>query len=161
MNIVNTNIDIDDILLEIVNSFSTLAIKRKKFVPNTEQRPWFDKECQDLKKQKLHLLHRFRYTRSENDLFEYKNARKAFRSTIDAKRSEHNTKSLDSLISSMHDSKSFWSQLKALTRKHKPNAVSTISIGDWLTHFICLRISQKTKLQTTLKLKNPIAKFKT
>lgn len=142
VKIENTDIDIDDILSEIVNSFSTLAIKRKKFVPNTEQRPWFDKECQDLKKLKLHLLHRFRNTRSENNLLEYKNARKTFRNIVDEKRLEYNTKSLDSLISSMNDSKSFWSKLKALTRKHKPNSVSGISIGDWLTHFETLFANQ-------------------
>ena len=51
------------------------------------------------------------------------------------KRKAYNTTRIDTLISSINDSKAFWSKLKTLTSKRNSSDTCTISKADWLTHF--------------------------
>ena len=135
LRIENQSLTVEDIISELVSIFSNAGIKQKIQVRNNNQPSWFDKQCREQKKLKLKLLHKFRGSRSDNDFKEYKNARKDFRNMTEEKRKAYNTTRIDTLISSINDSKSFWSKLKSLTSKRNSDDTCTISKADWLTHF--------------------------
>ena len=135
LTIENPDIPINDIISEIVNIMANAGIRKKASCQQNSQAPWFDNECRGLKQLKLKLLRKFRSSRSEDDLAQYKTARKTFKNIIDEKREAYNTKKLDDLINSVNDSKSFWAKLKSLTRKGKAKSTNKISKTDWLKHF--------------------------
>ena len=79
-------------------------------------------------------MRKFRSSRSDDDLTQYRNARKEFKNATSEKRKAYNSNKLDKLMSSINDAKS-WVKLKALTNKSKSKLSNNISKTEWLIHF--------------------------
>ena len=93
---------------------------------------WFDKECESLKAIKLKLLCIFHRYRSQDNLQNYLKARNSFKRVTDEKQNEYKENKIES---SIDDSKSFWSKLKALTCKNNQIRNSKITKQEWVDHF--------------------------
>lgn len=114
MQIEDLSVDINEIISNIVDKLKCSAIRKTRSNISKTQPVWFDRECESLKNIKVRNLKQFRRIRSEEYLQAYINSRNMFKNIICEKKKVYHEKQLDSLISCVADSKSFWSQLKQL-----------------------------------------------
>ena len=127
--------DINVIISNIVDKLKCSAIHKTRSNISKTQPVWFDRECESLKNIKLRNLKQFRRIRSEEYLQAYINSRKTFKNIICEKKKIFHEKQLESLISCVADSKSFWSKLKIITCKGNPNRSVNITSQEWFIHF--------------------------
>ena len=127
--------DVNEIISDIVDMLKCSAIHKTHSNISKTQPLWFDRECESLKTIKLRNLKQFRRIRSEEYLQAYINSRKTLKNIICEKKKIFHEKQLESLISCVGDSKSFWSKLKIITCKRNPNRSVNITSQEWFTHF--------------------------
>ena len=123
----------DSIAKMFANCLCNSSVQYTVKIKHKTNAPWFDGECVCLKKQKYSTLRRFRNTNLNADRDEYIRARNSFKQKCAEKKSIYQTSKLDDLISSVNDQKTFWSKLKAMTRKSSRKG--NISNEEWLRHF--------------------------
>ena len=87
-----------------------------------------------MKKEKYKQLRQIRQSRSNEDLNTYLRARNVFKNMTKTKKDHYHQNKLDSLLSSVNDSKSFWSKLKYMTGR-KVRKINNITTEEWLEHF--------------------------
>ena len=134
--IANYSIDANEILKEVIDCLklsSSDCLQRRKFTKRNQPK-WFDGECKALKTEKYKRLKQFRRSQNDENLEQYLNARKAFKSLCDIKKQCFNASQLDSIIDSINDPKSFWKRVKDLV-KTKTTNVNNISSDQWKEHF--------------------------
>ena len=85
-NINDMATDIDSIISDLINVIKLCAVEKVPCNRNYLQQPWFDKECENLKRKKVHLLHTFRHSSSNEDLEKYKTSRNKFKSVTREKK---------------------------------------------------------------------------
>ena len=64
----DTTVDTDLIISDIVNAIASCAIENIPHKKGKSQEPWFDQECEILKRHKIRFLHKFRQSNSTDDL---------------------------------------------------------------------------------------------
>ena len=122
----------DSIAKMFANCLCNSSVQYTVKLKHKTNAPWFDGECVCLKKQKYSTLRGFRNTNLNADRDEYIRARNSFKQKCAEKKSIYQTSKLDDLISSVNDQKTFWSKLKAMTRKSSRKG--NISNEEWLRH---------------------------
>ena len=89
-NINDMATDIDSIISDLINVIKSCAVEKVPCNRNCLQQPWFDKECENLKREKVHLLHKFRQSSSNEDLEKNKTSRNKFKSVTREKKAHFN-----------------------------------------------------------------------
>ena len=132
----NDNLDINIIMDMFLSIFRQAGedFKKKPKKVMSDSQPWFDSELKRLKKEKYKQLRQFRQSRSNEDLNTYLRARNGFKNMTKTKKDQYHQNKLDYLLSSVNDSKSFWSKLKYMTGR-KVRQINNITTEDWLEHF--------------------------
>ena len=120
--------DLDKVLLQCADT-----CKRTNKYTSRQQPAWFDKACAALKRQKYKNLRIYRNHRTDRNLELYRQSKRQFKAECDKKKSEYQASTLDELIDSIKDSKSFSNKVNSLT-KNKP-VENSISMEDWKDHF--------------------------
>ena len=106
------------------------AIEAKK------QPVWYDKDCDNAKKEKYRWLNIFRVTNDKAILLKFKEARNKFRATFNRKREQYFKLENDNLVNSVDDAKQFWQFWKTLKRNISNShfSCSDISPGQCYEH---------------------------
>ncbi|MEW8546755.1 MAG: reverse transcriptase family protein, partial [Candidatus Thiodiazotropha sp.] len=97
------------------------------------QPPWWDKQCQILKRDKMSSLHGFRYYNSVDHLREYKMNRNRFKNVTRSKKANYLKKQKEELINSRSNPTKFWKLIKQ-TRASK-KTYDKIKGSEWHEHF--------------------------
>ena len=95
---------------------------------------WYDKDCDNAKKEKYRWLNTFRVTNDKAILLKFKTARNKFRAMFNRKREQYFKLEKDNLGNSVDDAKQFWKTLKrSISNSHF--SCSDISPGQWYQHY--------------------------
>ena len=131
------DVDVNGAVEQLVKSLYGAAACMIKTVGKGRQacNSWFDIECKQKKREVNRLLQRFQRCKQqeEKDLRrkEYVKARKEYITLRKGKEHEFNEARIHKLKDATHDSKTFWSTIRSVTRK--AFVYNNISIEQWLS----------------------------
>jgi hypothetical protein len=94
---------------------------------------WFDRDCQEKRRQTRKALRTFVHSRQNSDRDCYCAMRKEYKKLLYFKEREHKTKCRKELVNSVNDSRKFWENVKKFARKDRQ--IGDISEEQWLEHF--------------------------
>jgi hypothetical protein len=94
---------------------------------------WYDRDCYSKKKEVRHSLKCFRKSLKREDYLVYSVTRKEYKQLIQKKKTESKNKSINELLDSLHDTKSFWGEVKK--HRKRSGVLNDISKESWLQHF--------------------------
>lgn len=139
------NTDINTVVQEFEtaiynSSVKYQRVKRKKPRSNNN---WFDLECKKAKQATRRLLRRFRLQRSDQNLNSYIESKCKYKNVCRQKRLLFNRKYINTVESSVNNSRKFWYEIKKVLNKPKPEAY--ISLDKWYEHFSSLFSSRNTE----------------
>ena len=101
--------------------------------PTVAKNPWWDSQCDNVKRDKLHALNRFRSYPSSSNLSEYKSHRNRLKNIVKEKKHRYSVNLRTTLVESRNDPKAFWKNVKKIrNRSITPNK---ISVESWFNHF--------------------------
>ena len=117
---------------------------KRKF--SRDQPLWWDRECEEVKREKYKALSNFRHTNDSEDLKTYINLKSVFKSLCKSKREEQDTRVLKELNEACNEknSKSFWGKVRSLTT-HNSRIPSTITPGKWFEYFRNILSTEQTE----------------
>ena len=95
--------------------------------------PWWDHQCEYLKKEKYRALRCFRRTNDINDLNKYKQCRCKFKDSCNQKKLDYQKRNREELIESRRNSNLFWKTVKKF--RQKDSIPNTIRADTWVAHF--------------------------
>lgn len=110
---------------------------KKKSYSGPRLSAWFDCECKAAKREMRRLYRKYRNTNdtnnTERDRQNYVESRNRYRQLIKEKSEQYKKQKLNDLMDKSKDSKQFWKEVRALSRK----AEQPPSVGpdDWFKHF--------------------------
>ncbi|RUM93187.1 MAG: hypothetical protein DSZ28_08770, partial [Thiothrix sp.] len=115
---------------------SVECMRKKICVGGSDKREcpeWFDLECRSAKSKAQKALRKFRKTKTVTDKDTYIDCRNSYKVLVRTKKKEYNSLTCKSLMTSMKDSRSFWSLIKRVTKMKMQ--YPDISLGEWRKHF--------------------------
>ena len=132
------NIDINGCVQLIVKMYQNAAecmrVKTGKTYSNAKvKEPWWDKQCESLKKDKYRALRYFRITNDINDLNKYKQLRGKFKDCCSQKKLDYQQRNREELVESRRNSNLFWKTVKKF--RYKDVIPNIISANTWVNHF--------------------------
>ena len=111
-----------------------------------ENNPWWDTQCENVKRDKLHALNKSRSFPSPLNLAEYKYQRCRLKNIVKEKKHIYSESQKRKLLESRNDPKTFWKNVKNI-RNRSINA-NKISLDSWFEHFkSLLQVPQQDNLQ--------------
>jgi hypothetical protein len=128
--------DIDSIVVELESAVVESSAEFKKMKRNVvrkHSKKWYDYSCKKAKSDANRCLKRFRSSRSDHNLLEYVKSKHIYKNVCRRKRLEYNKMYLNKLDSSIHNSRSFWHEIKSFTGR--PRVEPNISLEQWYDHF--------------------------
>ena len=130
--------NINDCVQTIVKLYQTAAecmrIKGRNKSSNKQlKEPWWDQQCENLKKEKYKALRYFRRTNDAHDLNNYKQCRGRFKDTLSQKKFDFQKRNREELIESRRNSNLFWKTVKKF--RYKDIIPNPIKAGVWVNHF--------------------------
>ena len=135
--IINLEASIDDCVQSIVEIYHKAAecMKAKSQKHKAvKQEPWWDNECEKLKKEKYKALRIFRNDSNYQNLINYKTLRNRLKDTFRQKNLDFHKRNRDELIASRSNMNLFWRTVKKFRFK-KPNISNIIKPERWINHF--------------------------
>lgn len=127
-----------DTSLEIFTSAlidAATCMKKTHFIGKKvhDKSPWFDDECQVLKRNTRKALRLFRRTKNLTDNIAYQTLRKQYKHLIRTKKAAYKEMRLGLLLNSLGCPRDFWNEM----RKHRPKSFVSNSITEreWVSHF--------------------------
>ena len=109
---------------------------RQQYQKPGRNEPWFDKECELLRRNTIKALRDYRKMRNTNNLTHFKHLKKQLSMIYREKKriyQEFQTNKLRNLLDTK-DSKTFWSTLKSMQKQKRTNC-NNITCNDWYNHF--------------------------
>ena len=91
---------------------------------------WFDRDCQEKRRQTRKALRTFVHSRQNSDRDCYCALRKEYKQLLYSKEREYKTKCRKELVNSVNDSREFWENVKKFARKDRQ--IGDISEEQWL-----------------------------
>ena len=131
------DVSINDCVQSIVEMYHKAAdcMKVKNGMPNfAKQEPWWDSECERLKKDKFKALRYFRNESNYQNLNNYKKLRNRFKDVCRRKKLDYQKRNRDELVASRSNMNLFWRTVKKFRFK-KANIFSSIKPQQWISHF--------------------------
>lgn len=134
-NLIDVSID------EAVSTFTSvlnsvaecLVVRHNPQKSNSTGSAWFDKECEDKRRDTRRSLRQSRSTLCPSDRESYCETRKVYKKLLDEKEKQYKQKCREELESCFNDSQNFWKNVKRFSRKSALR--SDITNDQWLEHF--------------------------
>ncbi|MEW8544973.1 MAG: reverse transcriptase family protein [Candidatus Thiodiazotropha sp.] len=130
------NVNIDEGVELIVSLYQTAAecMKQKKWNKvEIVQEPWWDRQCDQVKKEKFKLLRQFRRNNDLQTLNNYKEVRNKFKDICRQKKLDLQKQNREELIASRKNSSLFWKSVKKF--RYKDKQINNIAPHRWVSHF--------------------------
>ena len=127
---------IDSALQCIIDLYQTCAncmLKENNNAHRRTQPPWWDKQCHDLKRDKMLALHHFRFYNSRDALKRYKMYRNRFKNVIRQKKGNFLKQKKEELIRSRSNPLKFWKLIKQARASKR--SYDKIKDSQWLEYF--------------------------
>ena len=145
----NIDISCQDSLKLIVNLYQTtsncMRIRTHDY-SNIRENPWWDTQCENVKRDKLHALNKLRSFPSPLNLTTYKYQRCRLKNIVKEKKHRYSESQKSKLLESRNDPKTFCKNVKNI-RNRSINA-NKISFDSWFEHFkSLLQIPQQDNLE--------------
>ena len=135
--LIKLDISIDECVQSIVEMYHKAAecMKSKPSKTNVaKQEPWWDGECDKLKKEKFKALRLFRTENNYQHLNNYKVLRNRFKDVCRQKKQDYQKRNRDELVASRSNMNLFWRTVKKFRFK-KPSISNAIKPEQWISHF--------------------------
>ena len=138
----NINTSINVFNKTLLNAAGSMRVESGSGGIKKENKPWFDSECREAKKEARHALTKVRMLEYRNGvnqvlkmerLANYKDSRARYQKLLNKKKTEHNQNLFDKLIQNFKDSSSFWGIIKSL--KSNKQSIPDIDLKEWEEHF--------------------------
>ena len=135
---IDEGVDRFDKVMETINK--PMVSKYKIGEREVEKKKWFDKECERKKKEARRALTQMNKINAKRRREDYKRAKDSYldkrleyQKIIREKRRKYKREMQEKLISSRHDTKAFWAEIRKIS--FKKQKLANISIETWGEHF--------------------------
>ncbi|UYV72781.1 HNRNPK [Cordylochernes scorpioides] len=147
VKISNLDSSVNTFTQRITEAMSTSGIMYSTKSATGKSKPWFDKNCYDMKKLTKESLKEFRRTNRKEDLESYALHRKKYLGLLDDKRRKY-IQEKQEILRNIKDSKSFWKTIALF--KGATKIQGEITVQEW-HEFYCelMSIEEKEKIYLT------------
>ncbi|UYV69946.1 hypothetical protein LAZ67_7001291 [Cordylochernes scorpioides] len=139
--------------LRILEAMSSAKITYSIKGGPRKSKPWFDKDCYDMKKLAKESLKKYRETNRLEDRECYASSRKKYLALLDLKRKGFDNEKQE-ILRNAKDSKTFWKTIALY--KSKSIIQGEIAIQDWLNFYRELITTENFNLHNVISQNDPI-----
>ena len=135
-NLVNDDVNSNVYLLNNVMLSAASCMKRRPRNNDTTvhtKSNWFDKTCEDRKREVRRYLNRYVRHRTDDAKMEFIQSRMEYKQFLKQKRKMYSVETVQKLIKERNSPTQFWKEIKKICRKSKTN--NSIKPIDWFDHF--------------------------